>query len=111
MRRLGALAVLTILGLASAGNADVASATVTVTVRPAAQLNLLGASQVQIKIRLNRGAEGRLWTADSCTAPPPEAQTISRSGVYTLPLEGAGSRVCLTSTDGTLSSSLALPTN
>ena len=107
MRRSVALATLIVFGLASAGTAEIASARLSLVVRPAAQLSSTGPGQVQVKIRLNRGAVGQVWTADTCGTPPPDAQIISKSGIHNLQVEGARSRVCLASTDGTLSTSLA----
>lgn len=63
---------------------------------------MLNAQTVQVTVRLNRGATARVWTADSCAAQPPEAQTITRSGVHAVTVEGPGSRVCLASDDGAL---------
>ena len=106
MRRSVAVATLVIFGLASVATAEIASARLSLVVRPAAELSLTGAEHVQVKIRLNRGASGRVWTADTCGTPPPGAQVIDKSGIHALQVESRGSRVCLASTDGVLSSSV-----
>jgi len=106
MKQRVAWLALVVFGLASAGTAEIASTRLSLNVRPAAQLSLTGPGQVQVKIRLNREAAGQVWTADTCGTVPSGAQTISKSGIHNLQVEGAGSRVCLASTDGTLSTSL-----
>lgn len=107
MRRSVTLATLIVFGLASAGIAESVSTRLTLTVQPAAQLSWTGAEQVQVKIRLNRGAAGQVWTADTCGTAPPDAQVIAKSGIHSVQVESSGSRVCLASTDGSLSTSVS----
>jgi len=108
MKRSVALATVLVLCLAASGFAETASARLSLTVRPAVELRSLDATNVQLKIRLNRGAVGQVWTADTCTAAPADAQTVSRSGIHNVNVEGSGSRVCFVSTDGALSASLVI---
>ena len=73
---------------------------------------------ILLKIRLARGTSVRLWAADSCASPSPEAQIVTLSGIYNIPLNlmrpassdpnSSASRVCLLSSDGMLRDSLSV---
>src|SRR5438309_1889300 len=84
----------------------------TVTVRPAVALTMQGAQAIGVQIRLAPQTKAKLWKSDECVLMPPDAYVISESGIYTVLLteiEGQGSKVCLVSSDGTLSASVSLP--
>jgi hypothetical protein len=74
-------------------------------VRPEARLDQDG-TFLNVKIRLARGADARLWSATTCGAPLADTLVISRSGTHTIPLSAlggpAGENICLASSDGTL---------
>jgi hypothetical protein len=82
---------------------------VTVQVRPEMQLTL-GASTVQLAVRLPPSVQAQVWSADSCAAPPSNAVLVTQSGRTQIPLAslGTGSTVCAASTDGALTRSLNL---
>ena len=88
------------------------SASLSVTIRPAAAITVQGVAAVAVKIRLNAEAEARLWKDETCGAAPARSYTIGQSGTYNLNLaqiEGTGSRLCLATSDGTLTKSIRLP--
>lgn len=83
----------------------------TVTVRPAVAMSRQGEDTIGVKIRLAPQAQARLWRDETCGAPPQGAYLLSQSGTYTVPLsrvDGSGSLVCLSSSDGSLHAALSL---
>jgi hypothetical protein len=97
-------------GLAQLSSAS--SAQMVVDVRPEAALAWQGNSMVLIKVRLAPGTQARVWAAESCGVPAGDgAQMISASGTVAIELSTIGGEgmplVCLSSSDGRLSASLA----
>jgi hypothetical protein len=80
-------------------------------VYPEVVLERAGPDAVRLKVRLPRGAEGRLWAEDSCGAPRENAHVVTRSGVHLVPLAaleaGAGQSLCFASSSAGLTASLA----
>lgn len=82
----------------------------TVNIRPAVAMTTDGAS-VAIKIRLAPESTARVWRGEECATIPASGYAITYSGTFSVPIEsigGRGSRVCLSSTDGMLASSVLL---
>ena len=88
---------------------QISTGQLSVTVRPELTATLDGGGSVQVRIRLAPGTQARVWTAESCAAPIPDAYVIARSGTYhiaTSTLAGNGTTVCLASSDGRLAFSI-----
>lgn len=98
-------------GLAAYG-ATSRSVGLTVNIRPAVAVTLLGGSAVEIKIRLSPRVQAMVWKADACSAVPPNGYVIGQSGIYREPVSaiaGQGSKLCIASSDGVLTRELSLP--
>jgi hypothetical protein len=82
-----------------------------VDVRPEAALAWQSDSTIIVKIRLAPGMKATVWADQSCGSPSAIFQTISASGAIAIDLasiDGAGKAlVCLSSSDGRISTSLA----
>jgi hypothetical protein len=105
------LSLCLILG-SSLSAASSKSTALSVTIHPAVAVTLHGVAAIEIKIRLNREARVRIWKDEACADVPSDSYTIGQSGIYKLDLsqiDGSGSRLCLTSSDGTLSKAIPLP--
>jgi hypothetical protein len=89
----------------------VSSAQVLVDVRPEATLAWQGDSAVLVKARLAPGTQARVWADESCGAPIAASQVVSTSGTVVIQIaaiDGTGKPlVCLSSSDGRISASLA----
>jgi hypothetical protein len=84
--------------------------TLTVHVIPEELLRIDTKGSVSLKIRLARASAARLWAADICASPPPEAIVIAKSGTYNIPgftTIGVG-YVCLQSSDGALNDAVPI---
>lgn len=107
------LVVLTILMLLSGElPAGSGSTTLLLQVKPEVALSQPDPSAIQVMIRLPHGSHASVWSAEVCDLPSSNAFRIGSSGIYRVPLsqlsvQGA-SRVCLTSSDGSLSAQLRL---
>jgi hypothetical protein len=92
-----------------------ATASLILQVRPEELLKVMNGN-VMLKIRLARGTTARLWGANSCTSPSPDAQVVTMSGTYSFPwsaltpvssnLSPSTMQVCLVSSDGMIYDSL-----
>jgi hypothetical protein len=94
-----------------AQHSPVATAQLAVNVSAEATLAWQGSSVVLVKARLAPGTQARVWAADTCGAPVAGSQMISTSGTVAIDLasiNGVGQpMVCLASSDGRVSVSLA----
>jgi hypothetical protein len=81
-----------------------------IVITPAAKL-IVEANNVDLKIRLAKGATAVLWAADDC-AIPEDGVTITRSGQYHFAVsdfaKGRPAEVCVVSSDGTARDSAPL---
>ncbi len=105
---------LSLIFSASLSAAKSKSVAVSVNIRPAVAVTVQGAGAAEVKIRLNSEAHARVWKDENCATVPAKSYTITQSGIYNLNLaqiDGTGSRLCLASSDGTLSKSVTLPAN
>jgi hypothetical protein len=110
LKRLTVVVLLCAIG-GFAQSSSVSSAQLAVDVRPEATLAWQGNSTVLVKARLSSGTQARIWADLSCGAPTTTSQVIPASGTIVIQLadiDGAGKpMVCLSSSDGRLSVSLA----
>jgi hypothetical protein len=94
-----------------AQHSPVMSAQVAVDIRPEGTLAWQGDGAVLVRARLAAGTQARVWADDTCGAPAADSQMISASGTVTIELaniSGVGKpMVCLASSDGRISVSLA----
>jgi hypothetical protein len=95
-----------------AQSSHVSSARIAVDVRPEAALAWQGNNTVLVKVRLAPGMQVSVWAGESCASPTVDsAQVVSASGTVAIDiatLGGAGKPlVCLSSSDGRLTASLA----
>ena len=111
MRTLAFVAtILTLLAAELPGSSG--STTMVIQVKPEVALSQPDPSSIQVMIRLPQGSNASVWSAEVCDLPSANAFRIGSSGIYRFPLsqlsaQGA-SRVCLTSSDGSLSAQLRL---
>lgn len=104
-----ATALLALLSAAAHGASS--RAYLALQVKPEAVLARRDQDSLLLKIRLHAATHARLWRGDSCTAPPPDAFVVSKSGSHVVPLSvlaGQGGKACLLSDDGALKSALWL---
>lgn len=87
---------------AAAGNGAV---TLSVNIRPAVAIRLVGDATAEVRIRLGSGTQAALWRSPACDSAGSRVYTIGESGTYNLGLAsipGEGKILCLRSTDGSL---------
>ena len=68
-----------------------------------------GTDSLRVKIRLNEGAQARIWIADACLTPAADAYVVPRSASYLIALAqvpGQGANACLASSDSVLAASV-----
>ena len=111
MRNLAAISTILVLMVVEACGAP-GSTALLLQVKPEVALSQPDANTIQVAIRVRQGSNASVWSAEVCAAPAADAFPITRSGIYRIPLsqlsaQGA-SRVCLTSSDGSLSAELRL---
>lgn len=98
-----------VCGLAQ--SSSVGNTQVMVQVRAEVSLTWQGDTAVLVKARLAPGTEARVWADQSCAIPTAGAQVVSSSGTVVIQLADMGAAgspmVCLSSSDGRLSASLA----
>ena len=92
-----------LLGAALAFPAETARCLLTVQVRPEADLRLQAPGTVSVKIRLAKGTQAHFAVQPACQAPPPDAQSITRSGTYVFPIQNPTGHACLYTHTQTLS--------
>jgi hypothetical protein len=92
-----------------ANSADVARTVLTVTIRPALALTVVGDETLVLKIRLGTSSRAFLWRDSVCETAPVNGYLISESGTYSVSIaaiEGDGTKVCVGTSDGTLRASV-----
>lgn len=90
----------------------IGTAVLVVRVAEAEQLQLQGENAL-LRIRLASGVTANLWADEFCGDPGQQGMVITKSGIYTLPLNnllpGKKISVCLVSSDGILRESVVGP--
>lgn len=114
-RKLWRLSHTIVLGasLALAQSSLAADTQLVIQIRSEALLEWQSDDTLLVKARLAPGASARVWSDDACGAVPTGARVIPASGTYSISgatLEGGEkANVCLSSTDGSLNTSLSRP--
>jgi hypothetical protein len=94
-----------------AQHSPMTTAQLAVNVSAEATLAWQGTNVVLVKARLAPGTQARVWAADSCGAPAAGSQMITTSGTVAIDLANINGAdqplVCLASSDGRISISLA----
>jgi hypothetical protein len=116
MKNFSIFSVLLSLGFAgqlAAGGVRQAPLHASVAVRPAARLEVQSATAVTVRVTMYPNTQALVWTATGTCGVPNNAHVISMWGIHQLlftPEEVAGKdRVCLTTSDGILTTSANLP--
>ena len=106
------LSFLAATGIAFAGGQGRAILNVSAVVRPAARIDVLSATSVNVFATMSPNAEGRVWAAAGSCASPENPKVIATSGLHHVnfgPAEVQGKNlVCFASRDGLLHTSARL---